>query len=221
MKLGSNDIALALGNAAVDKAYLGTELVYSSAPPPPPPYDAQVEYLQSSGTQYIDTDFVPKDTPRIVVDVAFTGTDDKDVWGFANNTQPSWIGNIKMGTDGKLTFWYRYNDTTSKQLSVGDVFGTNTFILLDVGYEIIINNVLKKTYLQASFSSNAQSVLLFRARTNYHKVKIRSCKLYDGTTLKRSFIPVRVGTTGYMYDSVSGELFGNSGTGDFVLGSDV
>lgn len=32
---------------------------------------------------------------------------------------------------------------------------------------------------------------------------------------------VRVGNVGYMYDKVSGELFGNSGTSDFVLGPDV
>jgi hypothetical protein len=35
------------------------------------------------------------------------------------------------------------------------------------------------------------------------------------------FIPVRVGQTGYLYDRVSGKLFGNAGTGDFVLGPDV
>jgi hypothetical protein len=33
-------------------------------------------------------------------------------------------------------------------------------------------------------------------------------------------IPVRCGTTGYLYDRVSGELFRNVGTGDFVLGPD-
>ena len=35
------------------------------------------------------------------------------------------------------------------------------------------------------------------------------------------FIPVRIGTTGYMYDTISGELFGNAGTGDFTLGPDI
>ena len=39
--------------------------------------------------------------------------------------------------------------------------------------------------------------------------------------LLRDFIPVRVGQVGYMYDRVSGELFGNDGTGDFILGPDV
>lgn len=34
-------------------------------------------------------------------------------------------------------------------------------------------------------------------------------------------IPVRVAQVGYMYDKISGNLFGNDGTGSFVLGNDV
>jgi hypothetical protein len=44
--------------------------------------------------------------------------------------------------------------------------------------------------------------------------------MFDNDILVRDFIPVRVGTTGYMYDKVSGQLFGNSGTGEFILGAD-
>ena len=52
-----------------------------------------------------------------------------------------------------------------------------------------------------------------------------SCRIYsayvsNGTNVA-DFIPVRVGSVGYMYDRVSGKLFGNAGTGDFVLGPDV
>jgi hypothetical protein len=39
--------------------------------------------------------------------------------------------------------------------------------------------------------------------------------------LMADFIPVRVGDVGYMYDRVSGQLFGNAGTGEFVLGTDL
>ena len=37
----------------------------------------------------------------------------------------------------------------------------------------------------------------------------------------RYMMPVRVGTTGYMYDGVSGRLFGSIGTDDFNIGADV
>ena len=42
----------------------------------------------------------------------------------------------------------------------------------------------------------------------------------DGSTIL-DLIPVRKGTVGYMYDRVSGRLFGDAGAGDFVLGPDV
>ena len=42
----------------------------------------------------------------------------------------------------------------------------------------------------------------------------------EGETI-RNFIPVRKGDVGYMYDLVSGQLFGNSGTGNFILGPDI
>ena len=39
--------------------------------------------------------------------------------------------------------------------------------------------------------------------------------------IEHDYIPVRVGQVGYMYDRVSRRLFGNAGTGAFVLGPDV
>lgn len=45
-------------------------------------------------------------------------------------------------------------------------------------------------------------------------------QISENGTFVRDLIPVRVGTVGYMYDRVSGQLFGNSGTGNFILGND-
>ena len=46
------------------------------------------------------------------------------------------------------------------------------------------------------------------------------CRIWDGDSLLLDLIPVRKGQVGYMYDRVSGQLFGNAGTGDFILGAD-
>lgn len=51
--------------------------------------------------------------------------------------------------------------------------------------------------------------------------KLYSLSFKDSAgTLVIDLIPVRVGTVGYMYDRVSGQLFGNQGTGAFVIGPD-
>ena len=47
-----------------------------------------------------------------------------------------------------------------------------------------------------------------------------SIKKYD-EDYRIDIIPVRCGTVGYMYDRVSGHLFANAGTGDFIVGADV
>ena len=51
-------------------------------------------------------------------------------------------------------------------------------------------------------------------------IRIYSCAIYDGSTLVRSYVPVRSGSVGYLYDRVSGQLFGNAGTGAFAIGPD-
>ena len=50
--------------------------------------------------------------------------------------------------------------------------------------------------------------------------KVYSSKLRVGNITVRDLIPVRKGTTGYMYDKVSGQLFCNAGKGAFILGPD-
>lgn len=50
--------------------------------------------------------------------------------------------------------------------------------------------------------------------------RIYYAKLYSNNVLVRDFIPVRIGTAGYMYDRVTRRLFGNAGAGDFVIGPD-
>jgi hypothetical protein len=50
--------------------------------------------------------------------------------------------------------------------------------------------------------------------------KYFSFKVFRNDVLVRDMIPVRVGNVGYLYDKVSGQLFGNSGTGNFILGPD-
>jgi hypothetical protein len=57
--------------------------------------------------------------------------------------------------------------------------------------------------------------------TSIIHAKIRLFRLYTRSgALLRDMIPVRKDGVGYMFDRVSGQLFGNSGSGAFVLGPD-
>ena len=54
----------------------------------------------------------------------------------------------------------------------------------------------------------------------YIKGRLYVLQIYQSGVLVRDFISVRVVDVGYLYDRVSGQLFGNSGTGAFIIGLD-
>lgn len=186
------------------------------------PYDAEVEWLSSGSTAFINTGIVPKDTPRVVINLmSLNANADVDVFGFSSNTVPSFIGNFNV-YNGKQAFaFYRYYSATSIGQELLSSISYNDWAEWDLGYIIKCNNVTLKTLTKQSFASNSQIIYLFKGR-NIAKsnVRVGKVKIYDGDELKRDFIPVRVGTTGYMYDKVSKQMFGNAGTGAFILGND-
>ena len=57
--------------------------------------------------------------------------------------------------------------------------------------------------------------------TNCFTGKIRRIEWSRNGTPIRSYVPLCIGSVGYLFDRVSGQLFGNAGTGDFVLGPDT
>ena len=76
---------------------------------------------------------------------------------------------------------------------------------------------------EGTFLDNSLSLFLFGVNGNTSintNGRISSCKIYHSGVLVRDYIPVRKGTVGYMYDRVSGQLFGNQGTGAFIIGPD-
>lgn len=187
------------------------------------PYDAEVEWLSSDGSAYIDTGIVPKDTPRVVINLmSLIGYVDIDVFGFSSNTVPSFIGNFNVSNDVQYFGYYRYYSVNGIGQEIISSISYNDWAEWDLGYIIKCNNVTLKTLTKQSFASNSQILYLFKGRhiCNFN-IRVGKVKIYDGDELKRDFIPVRVGTTGYMYDKVSGQLFGNAGTGDFILGNDI
>ena len=85
-----------------------------------------------------------------------------------------------------------------------------------------INDVLKDTYSKDTTSTDPIAVLNSYDGTFCSKAKLWWIQITDSNNqLLFDGIPVRAGQVGYLYDRVSGQLFGNSGTGSFVLGNDV
>lgn len=189
------------------------------------PYDAEIEYLKGDGNAYINTGIVPSSDIRLTVDGWYSVTSGTGlVFGVIQSSGS--VPRFHLGINGTI---FQAGVGTA---GVGSIGATSTH-----RYNFIIDGRDAKAYtisggVTESYTGNSTyptiPIFLFArnldgAASNIHVFSLCSAHIYSYSTGKMlvDFIPVRVGTTGYLYDKVSGELFSNAGTGDFVLGPDI
>jgi len=188
-----------------------------------PAYEAEVEYLESTGTQWIDTGVKPTNTTKWELDALLKKADVFQQMGSFLSNPYSRFG-IGIETSGRFNMSYGNPDNI-------------TNIISDELRHLFVINALDKTWTiddtsgnydsQESIVASMPNLYLFARGTSsganrfITNGRIYKSKIWDNSTLVRDFIPVRIGTTGYMYDKVSMQLFANAGTGRFVLGNDV
>lgn len=182
----------------------------------------QLDYIESTGTQYIDTGFWANNLTRVVVEAV--PLDIRD----AGNSQ----GFIPYGAAEK------YNSRAFECYSQGNQFeinyGSNYEFITNVvsGEKVTIDQnknsvIISKPYenvnmvLASSTFSAPFTIGLFgtsRASKLYSgPMRLYSCKIYDNGTLKRDYIPCIApsGQVG-LFNSVDNTFVTNSGTGSFV-----
>lgn len=194
------------------------------------PYDAEVEYLQGSGTQFINTGIIATEATDIKVQLSDNSVVNRWIFGArvgfnnnalgmfcTNNAVNKWQVTRRNVTTQEFTF------TTDSQygISTFELTTSDTFVGTRGSFTATLNITGGSGTLNTSvpiylFCINNNGVASSKASINIH-----GCEIYENNVLQIDLIPVRVGTVGYMYDRVSGQLFGNAGTGAFVLGPDV
>jgi hypothetical protein len=204
--------------------------------PNPLPYDAEVEYVESTGTQYVDTGVLVDPTVHsFLLDCSFEGAfqntnsvafiDARDT----NANNPIKVVTLNFGGNANqnktVLCWFE------NQGGQRNSFAQN--FALERGALSYSNGVVTRNGISISVPTSSglrERTLLLCARRYadnstitafgaYH-VRVYGFTISSGSTLVRDFVPVRVGSVGYLFDRVSGQLFGNSGTGDFVCGPD-
>ena len=180
----------------------------------------QVEYLQSSGTQYIDTGFKPNQNTAIMIDLDLDGS-------FSQYCAP-----FGARTGGKAQFWAFTNKehttwaaryaTTEKSISKA-ITGRRSISLNKNTFSV---DKASATFASASFQSQ-YNMWIFAANSSgtaqyLCKAKIYSAQIYDDGVLIRNFVPARnaSGTLG-LYDTVNGAFYTNAGSGTFTAGADI
>lgn len=205
-----------LGSTAIGKAYLGSDLVYDSAGGSPVlPYDAEIEYLQATGTQYIDTGIVGNQNTKIAAKFYPTQLD-------------SFVYGCRGDNTNSITFFVASNDNErfGNQTYLASLTANTLYEVVQDKTKVTINGVDHNYGTVSNFTTPYNLYLFGASGTEYalsHKFngRLYYMKIWNGDSLVRDFIPVRVGQVGYMYDRVSRQLLGNAGSGDFALGGDI
>lgn len=220
------DTVKTIGNYAF---YGCTSLNYAGRMSNDLPYDTEIEYLESTGTQYIDTEIIPSSGYKVLIEFLnpnYSSNSDKSESVFGQRTSSTSTDAFSLFVN-PAGIYPQYANDQKQVLNVG----TNTnvkYIFEQSENGTYLNNELIKNPNAYQFQG-LYSIYLFAKNQANDNGKDRpftgqifSFKLWNvNDILVRDFIPVRIGNTGYMYDKVSGQLFGNSGIGSFILGPDI
>lgn len=188
----------------------------------PEHYDSKIEYLQSTGTQWIDTGIKGNTGLKLEVTIQAEKYSEGVIGARISSVryEHSLVyiaeGGIRLHVSTTNNNLFIYNPSSySEWLNIvcdkNNMYINGTKVGNAPGYTPFTNNY--SYYVFAVNSSNKAQPI--------GSSKLKSVIIWDNDTKLIDFIPVRVGQIGYMYDKVSGKLFGNKGTGNFTLGPDI
>ena len=187
-----------------------------------------VNYLQSSGTQWIEMGVAPNQNTKAVLKIKinnFNGPDGASLIGSRTdgNSNDQFFTYLDYTGGGRFLFRVDgqpqpipWKNATTDKIYIVTLSGTEMKAELEDG-----TAVFSKTFSVPDFTSTV-TMALFRAKGVsgiYFPGRIYSCKHYSGDELIQDFQPC-LDTNGVpcMFDLVSRKPFYNVGTGSFTWG---
>ena len=190
------------------------------------PYDAEVEYLESTGEQWIDTGITPGTNTTVETLVTTTVTSqDIPIFGSVSTSIGSGALQYHLTPYSSKWYWGSNEEQEHANGTYTPIVGRTWHILFNSNRKIIVNGAVLISSVNIKNPLNGQTLAIsFRKGSNGARSgqwKYSYFKIYESGTLVRDLISVRIRDVGYMYDRVSETLFSNAGTGGFVVGRDV
>lgn len=180
----------------------------------------ELQYIQSSGTQYIDTGYKPNNNTR--VQCKFELLESGRAYG---------IFGSRIAYQNTAFDLFAYGQNSNKDFQ--DDYGSNsnapmasTLGIYEIDKNKNVTNINGNIYTfpLSTFQSSYNMYILginTAGSTNNQlgSLKIYSCQIYDNDILIRDFVPCKSveGTVG-LYDVVNQTFYTNAGTGSFIAG---
>lgn len=189
----------------------------------------EIDYIESTGTQYINTGYYATANTRIELEAMVTDNSNANSW-----TQ---ITGTKRYYHDSNSFQIAYN-TNTEYLAIdygtnGTTFENNAnFISKNTKFKVIIENNNHKINNNTGtnngeFSGTVNYPIWIFSTNNYgnpenpFKGRIYSYKIYENNTLMKNFIPCYKRATNEvgLYDTISNTFYSNQGTDSFRKGN--
>lgn len=182
------------------------------------PYKQEVSYIQTSGTQYINTNLKPNSKYRVVMDFQLTSVSGWTcIFGSADTSGN--VNSFALWHSGSA-FMYYYGTSQSKTFPSSLTATGEHSVDCNAGTATMDGNSVSFSTL--SFSGSQPLYLFcvnYGGTANYFaKGKWKPCKIYnENGDLVRDYIPVLDwDDVPCMYDKVGRKLYYNAGTGTFT-----
>lgn len=178
----------------------------------------ELKFIQSTGTQCIDTGFKPNQNSRVIADVMILGTSAAYVYGCRGGNSEGYNNRFGVLYNGSLL---RSDYGTGNGKIFPSSVTVNELYVIDQNRNICTIDNTTVTNTEATFTS-LYSMLLFGCKeggtnTLFSSLILRSCKIYDNDTLIRDYVPCKNPSNEVgLYDLVTKEFYGNAGTGAFI-----
>ena len=174
----------------------------------------EAEYIESEGAEYVDTEYVFKDTPR--VELSYCILSFGETSGTAQSHLMGATGSSFVIVDSGGSYTYRHGSSSSvSSVEIPASLVAGRWYDCSFGTNVVQDGVTLATVPPASFADNNEPFNLFTF--NPTKVpaiaRIRSVRMYDGDTLVRDLVPCYCGSFGEFgfLDKVGGRFYPSAG----------
>lgn len=184
------------------------------------PHYQKVEYIQSSGTQYIDTGVIPNENTRIQMKFRPLAVIGGSIIGYNNANDSTDYRFFNANSNNYFDMW-------DKRIN-GGTCSSGTDYTYELGNYYVKNlltnaNVISGTAVSSFTGTESIKLNASNSASGFVNVRWYYVKIYNGTTLIRNLYPCyRTSDNAVgMFDAVEKKFYNNNGTGVYTKGSDL
>lgn len=186
----------------------------------------RVDYIQNTSGAYIDTGYAPDSTNGFKIEVKYTPTIANERYCVLSNYSRAGHTSLEIYSSNKSRVYINNGQVDNRNNTILSTTDINNVVVeySNGALRHIVNGT--ETDISSTLTLGDASLYMFldrskRVSTFTEPLRIYECKLYNGGTLVRYFVPCYRNSDGVigMYDLKNNVFYPNEGTGSFSYGN--